>query len=71
MTFEMAKFLLWLILFVLCWPVALAALFLYPIAWLMLLPFRIIGFAFEGILAFIWAVFTLPARLLGWRPAHR
>jgi hypothetical protein len=58
------KFLLWLILLVLCWPLALAALVLYPIVWLLLLPFRIVGIAVGGALELIWAVVTLPARLL-------
>ena len=61
----MVKFLLWLILFVLCWPLALLALVLYPIVWLLLLPFRILGFAVGGILEFLRALFHLPARLLG------
>ena len=58
------KFLLWLILFVLCWPLALAALFFYPVLWLLLLPFRIVGIAVGGALALVWALVTLPARLL-------
>lgn len=60
----MAKFLLWLILLVLCWPLALLALVLYPIVWLLLLPFRLLGIAVEGVLAFVKAVILLPARLL-------
>ena len=60
----MLKFLLWLILFVLCWPLALAALFFYPVVWLLLLPFRIVGIAVGGALALVWALVTLPARLL-------
>ena len=58
------KFLLWCILLVLCWPLALAALVLYPIVWLLLLPFRIVGIAVEGVLGLVWAVITLPARVL-------
>ena len=58
------KFLLWLILLFLCWPLALAALVLYPLVWLLLLPFRIVGIAVEGVLELVWAVTTLPARLL-------
>jgi hypothetical protein len=58
------KFLLWLILLVLCWPLALAALFLYPVVWLVLLPFRIVGIAVGGALELVWALVTLPARLL-------
>jgi len=58
------KFLLWCILLVLCWPLALAALVLYPIIWILLLPFRIIGIAVGGVLSLVWAVVTLPARVL-------
>jgi hypothetical protein len=57
-------FVLWCILFVLCWPLALLALVLYPLVWLVLLPFRLVGVAVEGVLALIWALFTLPLRLL-------
>jgi len=64
----MMKFLLWCILLVLCWPLALIALLLYPLVWLLLLPFRIVGIAVGGVLSLIWAVVTLPARLLGARP---
>ena len=60
----MVRFLLWLILFVLCWPLALAALVLYPVIWLLLLPFRLVGIAVGGALALVWAVVTLPARLV-------
>jgi hypothetical protein len=60
----MVGFLLWCILFVMCWPLALAALFLYPIVWLMLLPFRLVGIAVHGVLDLIWAIITLPARVL-------
>jgi len=61
------KVVLWLILFVLCWPLALLALVAYPLIWLFLLPFRLLGFAVEGVLAFVRALFLLPARLLGGR----
>jgi hypothetical protein len=64
----MIAFVLWLVLFVLCWPLALAALLLYPVVWLLLLPFRIVGVAVEGILELAKAVLFLPARLLGGRP---
>ena len=60
----MAKFLLWLILLVLCWPLALLALVLYPLVWLLLLPFRLLGIAVGGVLALVKAVILLPARLL-------
>jgi hypothetical protein len=59
----MVKFLLWLILLVICWPLALIALVLYPIVWLFLLPFRILGFAVEGVLGLIRALFLLPAKV--------
>jgi hypothetical protein len=59
------KLLLWLILLVLCWPVALVALFLWPIVWLLSLPFRIVGVAFEGVFQLLRAIIFLPARLLG------
>jgi hypothetical protein len=61
----MIKFLLWCILFVLSAPLAVFALIIYPIVWLLLLPFRIIGIAVDGILKFIWAIVTLPSRVLG------
>ena len=60
----MVKFLLWCILLVLCWPLALAALILYPIVWLFLLPFRLAGIAVGGALHLVWAIVTLPARLI-------
>jgi hypothetical protein len=58
------KFLLWCILLVLCWPLALVALVLYPLVWLLLLPFRLVGIAVEGALELVWAIITLPARVL-------
>lgn len=63
----MTKFLLWLILFVVCWPVALVALVAYPFVWLVLLPFRLVGIAVSGVLELVRAVVMLPARLLGSR----
>jgi hypothetical protein len=60
----MMKFLLWCILLFLCWPLALIALIAYPIVWLLLLPFRVLGIAVGGALALIWAVVTLPVRVL-------
>ena len=60
----MVGFLLWMVLFILCWPLALLALVLYPIVWLLLLPFRIIGIAVGGVLELIWALITLPARVV-------
>jgi hypothetical protein len=60
----MVKFLLWCILLFLCWPLALVALVLYPIVWLLLLPFRVVGIAVGGALELVWAIVTLPARLM-------
>jgi hypothetical protein len=60
----MFTFLLWCLLLVLCWPVAIAALFIYPIVWLILLPFRIVGIAVEGVLELVWGIVTLPVTLL-------
>jgi len=56
----MLTFLLWCILFVLCWPLAVAALLLYPLVWLILLPFRIVGLAVDGALRLVWGIVTLP-----------
>jgi len=58
------KFLLWLVLLVLCWPLALLALVLYPLVWLLLLPFRLLGIAVEGVLGLVKALIFLPSRLL-------
>jgi hypothetical protein len=60
----MFTFLLWCLLFIACWPLALLALVLYPIVWLILLPFRLLGFAVKGILRLIWEALTLPFRLI-------
>ena len=60
----MLTFLLWCLLLIVCWPLALVVLFLYPIVWLLLLPFRIVGIAVGGVLELVWAIVTLPARLL-------
>lgn len=67
----MTKFLLWLLLLAVCWPLALLALVLWPVVWLVTLPLRLIGLALEGVFALLAALLTLPARLLGWRPAPR
>jgi hypothetical protein len=61
----MSTFILWLLLLVFCWPLALAALLLYPLVWLILLPFRLLGFAVEGVFELLRAVILLPARILG------
>lgn len=60
----MMTFVLWCLLFLLCWPLALLALILYPIVWLLLLPFRIVGIAVGGVLELIGALITLPARVV-------
>jgi hypothetical protein len=60
----MFTFLLWCILFVLCWPLALVALVLYPIVWLILLPFRIVGIAVGAVLELVWAIVTLPFTII-------
>ncbi len=60
----MVKFLLFCILFVLCWPLALMALVLYPLVWLLLLPFRVVGIAVGGVLELVGAIITLPARVV-------
>lgn len=62
------KFLLWLILLVLCWPLALLALLLWPIVWLLALPFRLLGIAVEGVFELLRAIILLPARLLRGKP---
>jgi len=65
----MLKILVWLVLFIVCWPLALLALILYPILWLLSLPFRLVGITLEAVFAFLKALLFLPARLLGGRPA--
>jgi hypothetical protein len=60
----MAAFFVWCLLLVFCWPIALLALIAYPFVWLILLPFRIVGIAVHGVLAFLRALFFLPARVL-------
>jgi hypothetical protein len=62
------KIILWLILFILCWPLAILALLLYPVFWLLLLPFKLVGIAVEGVFELLRAIVLLPARLLGGRP---
>jgi hypothetical protein len=65
----MLTFLLWCILLFFCWPLALVAIILYPIAWLLLLPFRILGIAVEGVLELLKAIILFPTRVL--RGPHR
>jgi len=64
-------FIAWCILFVLCWPLALLALVLLPLVWLLSLPLRLIGITFEAVFAFFRTLLFLPARLLGWRRTVR
>ena len=66
---DMTRFLVWCVLLVLCWPIALLAVLLYPIVWILLLPFRIVGIAVDGVLGLVRAIVMLPARLLGGRTA--
>ncbi len=62
------KFLLWLLLLVLCWPLALLALILYPLVWLLTLPLRLLGIAVEGVFELLKAIVMLPARILAGNP---
>jgi len=64
----MIGFLLWVILFILCWPVALLAVLMYPIVWLLLLPFRLLGLTLDAVFELLRAIMFLPARLLGGKP---
>ena len=64
----MLKFLLWLLLLIFCWPLALLALLLWPFVWLISLPFRVVGIVFEGVFELLRAIILLPARVLGGRP---
>jgi hypothetical protein len=66
----MRTLLLWCLVFFFCAPLAIAAVVLYPVVWLILLPFRILGVAVDGVLALVRAIFWLPARVLGFRPRH-
>jgi hypothetical protein len=61
----MIKFLLWCLLLVFCWPLAILAILLWPLVWLLSLPFRLIGIAVDGVFGFLRAVITLPAKILG------
>jgi hypothetical protein len=61
----MMKFLLWCILLILCWPLALLALVFYPLVWILLLPFRLVGIAVDGVFELLRAIITLPARIVG------
>lgn len=66
----MIKFLLWCLLLVVCWPLAILALLAWPFVWLLSLPFRLLGIAMEGVFGLLRGIVTLPARLLGARPAR-
>ena len=59
---------LWCVLWVLCWPLALLALVLWPLAWVLSLPLRLLGVTFSALFALLYALLTLPARVLGWKP---
>ena len=60
----MVKFLLWCVLLVLCWPLALLALVVYPLVWILLIPFRLVGIAVDGVLGLLRAIVMLPVRLV-------
>ena len=64
----MLGFLIWIVVFILCWPLALLALVLYPLVWLILLPFRLIGITVDALFELLRAILLLPARLLGFKP---
>jgi hypothetical protein len=64
----MLTFILWLLLFIVCWPLALLALILWPLVWLISLPFRLVGITFEALFALLRAMLSLPARALGYKP---
>ena len=66
----MLTFVLWLLLLILCWPLALLALIAWPFIWLISLPFRLVGITFEAVFQLLRAVVLLPARVLGGRPGH-
>ena len=66
----MLGFLLWLVLLFLCWPIALLALLLYPLVWLLLLPFRLLGIGVEAVFELLRAIVMLPARILGASPGR-
>lgn len=66
----MLSFLIWLVLLFLCWPLALLALLLYPIAWLILLPFRLLGIGVDAVFSLLRAIVMLPARILGGAPGR-
>jgi hypothetical protein len=66
----MLSFLVWVLLLMVCWPIALLALLVYPVVWLLLLPFRLLGIGVDAVFNLLKAVVMLPARVLGQRPGH-
>lgn len=66
----MLSFLVWLLLLFLCWPIAILALILYPVFWLLLLPFRLLGVGVDAVFSLLHAIVMLPARVLGYRPGR-
>jgi len=66
----MLSFLVWVLLLMVCWPIALLALLVYPVVWLLLLPFRLLGIGVDAVFNLLKAILMLPARVLGQRPGH-
>jgi len=66
----MLSFLVWVLLLMVCWPIALLALLIYPVVWLLLLPFRLLGIGVDAVFSLLKGIVMLPARLLGQRPGH-
>jgi hypothetical protein len=66
----MLSFLVWVLLLMVCWPIALLALLIYPVVWLLLLPFRLLGVGVDAVFSLLKAIVMLPARVLGQRPGH-
>jgi hypothetical protein len=66
----MLSFLVWVLLLMVCWPIALLALLIYPVVWLLLLPFRLLGIGVDAVFSLLKGIVMLPARVLGQRPCH-
>ncbi|MBB6133094.1 hypothetical protein HD842_001205 [Massilia aurea] len=66
----MLSFLVWVLLLMVCWPIALLALLVYPVVWLLLLPFRLLGIGVDAVFSLLKGIVMLPARVLGQRPGH-
>ncbi|MBD8562877.1 hypothetical protein IFU01_01220 [Oxalobacteraceae sp. CFBP 8763] len=66
----MLSFLVWVLLLMVCWPIALLALLIYPVVWLLLLPFRLLGIGVDAVFSLLKGIVMLPARVLGQRPGH-